>query len=135
MIQSFTHLAVFGAALFLLFPACDTAPPCPELAGQWTTREGQDIVFRPDGRALWLTRFGSLYDTVRLSYRLDCASKPPALDLLDFQSGPHVGKTLFGILEWQSDSSFRLRYEPGQHPGARPRTFDPDQTLKFFRTE
>lgn len=135
MIQSFTLLVALSAAAFLILPACETAPPCPELAGRWTTREGQDFVFQPDSQALWLTRFGSLYDTVRLIYRLNCAQQPPALDLKKFQSGPYVGKTLFGILEWQSDTSFRLRYEPGEQPGARPRAFDPEQTLKFFRAE
>lgn len=135
MIQNFTHLAVACTAFLLLLPACVGKPPCYELNGQWTTREGQDLVFMPGGDALWLTRFGSLFDTVRLRYRLDCSQAPASLDLTDFQSGPHKGKTLFGILEWPSDSSFRLRYEPGLLSSVRPQAFDPEQTLKFYRKQ
>lgn len=135
MNQLFTHFSIFCAALFFLFPSCTFDSPCRELTGRWTTREGQDIVFQAGGTALWLTSFGSQFDTVRLHFLLNCKKAPAAIDLSDFENGPHKGQTLYGILEWQSDSSFRLRYEPGARPEARPKAFEPEQTLKFFRKE
>ena len=135
MIQGFTHFLVLSTALLLVFPSCTLDPPCRELTGRWTTREGQDLIFQAGGTALWLTSFGSQFDTVRMMFKLDCKKEPATLDLSDFQSGPHAGKTLFGILEWQSDTSFRLRYESGTRAEVRPKAFEPEQTLKFFRVE
>lgn len=135
MIQSFTHFTVLCTALFLMFNSCTFDPPCRELTGRWTTREGQDLLFQAGGTALWLTSFGSQFDTVRMLFKLDCKKAPAELDLSDIQSGPYAGKTLFAILEWQSDTSFRMRYETGTRPEVRPKAFEPDQTLKFYRTE
>jgi hypothetical protein len=36
-------------------------------------------------------------------------------------------------MEMLTDSSFRLRYEPGADPSVRPAAFDADQTYKFYR--
>lgn len=121
------YLLFFSIPLFC--GAC--LSDCRELTGRWTTYEGQDLVFGPDGNALWLTKFGSQYDTVRMRFKSDCDARPITLDLLDFQNGPHVGKSLFGILDWNSDSSFRFRYEVGSQPTVRPQAFDVDQTQKF----
>ena len=117
--------------LFLFFSACRSASDCRELPGHWTTHEGQELVFAPDGSALWLTKFGSQYDTVRMRFQFDCAARPITLDLSDFKNGPHTGKSLFGILDWSSDSSFRFRYEVGSQPAVRPREFDAEQTQKY----
>jgi len=68
-----------------------------------------------------------------MEYRYDCSKRPVELDLFGFQSGPLTGKTLFGVLEWSSDTSFRFNAEPGTDAVARPQTFESDQTLKFFR--
>lgn len=135
MIQNFTHVCIFLLTAPLLFSACGLGPECRDLNGRWSTREGQDIIFDPSGEALWLTSFGSRFDTVRLRYQLDCKRAPATLDLSDFQQGPHKGKTLYGILEWQSDTSFRLRYEPGLQPEVRPKAFDPEQTVNYFRVK
>ncbi|MCY7327276.1 MAG: hypothetical protein LH618_01865 [Saprospiraceae bacterium] len=115
----------------VLFTACVSTSNCRELTGRWTTYEGQDLVFEPNGNALWLTKFGSQYDTVRMRFQYDCAAKPITLDLSDFQNGPHTGKLLFGIFDWSSDSSFRFRYEVGSQPTVRPQDFDMEQTQKF----
>ena len=128
-------LAPAAAGLFCLFQSCNTSGQCRDLSGHWTTQEGQDLIFLHDGKALWLTRFGSRFDTNRMEYHLECNANLITLDLSNFQTGPHTGKTLFGILEWSSDTSFRLRYEPGLSPEVRPTEFDNDQAVKFVRTE
>jgi len=127
-------MQIFYPLFFLmpvLFTACVSTSNCRELTGRWTTYEGQDLVFEPNGNALWLTKFGSQYDTVRMRFQYDCAAKPITLDLSDFQNGPHTGKSLFGIFDWSSDSSFRFRYEVGSQPTVRPQDFDMEQTQKF----
>lgn len=126
-------LAPAAAGLASLFLACGTGTKCRDLSGHWTTQEGQDLVFLPEGKALWLTRFGSRYDTNQLEYRLDCTASLVSIDLHNFRSGPHSGITLFGILEWSSDTSFRLRYEPGTQPDVRPAAFDNEQVIQFVR--
>ena len=125
---------VLSGALALAFCSCNSASNCKELLGRWTTREGQDFIFKSGGKALWLFQFGSSFDTAFLDYRLDCSKKPAALDLSNFKSGPHLGKTLFAIIEWTSDSTFRLRYEVGSTPEVRPEGFDNEQSMKFFKT-
>jgi hypothetical protein len=132
MNQLYTWAALAGIAFFFIF-ACHTGPACQELTGRWTNHEGQDFVFQPGGQALWLIKFGSSFDTARFSYKLDCSHDPATLDLDHFQGGAHAGKALFAIIEWSSDSSFRLRYEAGSAPDVRPTAFDSDQTLKFFK--
>lgn len=132
MNQLFTRLAlVAGASIF--FCRCTTPPDCFELSGHWTNREGQVLVFQPDGAALWLIRFGSRYDTFPIRYRYDCSQKPVKLDLSDFRSGPLTGKTLFGILEWAGDSVFRFEAEPGSNPEVRPEKFNVEQSERYFK--
>jgi len=131
MNQLFTTLA-FPGAMTLLLLACNPSPNCQQLNGRWSNREGQDFVFQPDGKALWLVKFGSNFDTAQFEYQIDCKKSPMAMDLKNFKVGPHVGKTLFGIIEWSSDSSFRLRYEAGIQAAERPKTFDDEQTQQFF---
>lgn len=124
--------ALAAIALLALFSSAGCGSPCPELSGKWSTREGQSIFFKKSGNALWLTRFGSQVDTVPMAFRYDCAKQPVELDLFQFRTGPLVGKTLFGILEWTSDTTFRFNAEAGTDPSLRPKTFESDQTLKFF---
>lgn len=116
---------------FLALQGC-TGSDCRDISGRWSNREGQTFEFRPDGKALWLVRFGSQVDSVQMEYQYNCKTRPAQLDLTGFQSGPLTGKTLFGILEWNSDSSFRFDAEAGAGPEVRPATFDSDQTQKFF---
>lgn len=124
---------LFPALLVLLFLHSCTDPACQDISGRWSNREGQTFVFQPDGKALWLVRFGSQVDSVQMEYRYNCKTQPAELDFTGFSSGPLTGKTLFGILEWNSDSSFRFDAEAGGSPEVRPATFDSDQTQKFFQ--
>ncbi|MFN0034023.1 MAG: hypothetical protein ACKVUS_03085 [Saprospiraceae bacterium] len=132
MNQLFTHLA-FLSGLATLFLFCKTERNCRELLGRWTNREGQTLSFEPEGKALWLVKFGSQFDTFPISYRYDCTQKTATLDLMGFQSGPLVGKTLFGIIEWSSDSVFRFGAEPGVSVEARPTDFSAERTERYFR--
>lgn len=117
------------AALYACRPAGNT--PCRAPEGAWINPDGFQFVFLPENNMLWLTQFGTQYDTVHLRYTLDCGTAPAGLDLSNFDAGPHRGKTLYGIMEWTSDSSFRFRYEQD----ARPAVFDSDQTMRFVRRD
>jgi uncharacterized protein (TIGR03067 family) len=125
----YPFLVLFTVQIFIF---CSRKVTCHELSGRWTTQEGHEFVFLQDGKALWLTRFGSQFDTVPFNYHLDCRPEPATIDLNDFQNGPYSGKTLLGIFEWTSDTSFRLRYESGTAEEMRPKEFDNDATMKFF---
>lgn len=132
MNQLFTPLALFtGLATLFLF--CKTENNCRELTGRWTNREGQVFAFEPEGKALWLIKFGSQFDSFPINYRYDCTHKTVTLDLMNFQKGPLAGKTLFGIIEWNSDSVFRFDAEPGTSEDARPATFNAEQAQRYFR--
>ncbi|MFN0015160.1 MAG: hypothetical protein ACKVU2_11490 [Saprospiraceae bacterium] len=130
-----THSSAALAALAFLalfsFGAC-TAKDCIDPVGRWSTREGQSIVFQKKGKALWLTRFGSKIDTTPMAFRYDCGSEPATLDFFGFRAGSLVGKTLFGIVEWNSDTTFRYNADAGTNPYIRPTTFESEQTMKFF---
>jgi len=132
MRQLFTQIMVY-TGFATLFLSCKTEPNCHEIIGRWTNREGKMLYFKPDGQALWLTKFGSQYDTFFVKYHLDCTLKQPTLDLLDFHAGPLEGKTLFGIIEWSNDSVFRFEAEPGTSPEARPIQFNAQQIERFYR--
>lgn len=131
MNQLFTHFALFTGLSLLL--SCQPGNPCHELSGRWTNREGQVLRFSPNGKALWLIKFGSQYDTFPISYAYNCKEKIPTLDLSGFQSGPLAGKTLYGIIEWSSDSVFRFDAEPGTTPEARPAEFNSEHSERYFR--
>ncbi len=132
MNQLFTRLALLTGLAFL-FLFCKTEQNCRELTGRWTNREGQILSFEPGGKALWLVKFGSQFDSFPIQYRYDCSQKTPTLDLLNFQSGPLMGKTLFGIVEWSSDSVFRFDSEPGTSSEVRPAKFNSEHSERYFR--
>jgi hypothetical protein len=131
MNQLYTTVALTGA-IFLFLGACQFQDKCPEITGHFTNREGQDLVFQPGGKALWLVRFGSTYDTSKMQYQLDCKQNPISLNLNAFEQGPFVNKTLLGIIEWSSDTSFRFRYEAGTDDTERPHLFDGESTQEYF---
>ncbi len=132
MRQSITHLAlIIGVAILLTF--CKTENNCHEITGRWTNREGKILAFQPDGKALWLVKFGSQFDTFAIHYHYDCTQKTTTLDLSDFKSGPLAGKTLFGIVEWSSDSVFRFDSEPGTSAEVRPPAFDNEHVERYFK--
>ena len=131
MSRFFTHLhAAVLLAAPLLIVSC-TGRICHELTGHWTTGDGQEMVFQLDGKAMWLTRFGSQYDTVLFEYALDCNPDPATVELTKFRTGPFSGKSLYGILEWTSDTTFRIQYEAGMSADVRPEKFDGEETVRF----
>lgn len=132
MNQLFTQLALLGGVASFII-CCTSAPDCYELSGRWTNREGQVLVFQPEGKALWLIKFGSRFDTSTIQYDYNCKQKPATLDLSGFQSGPLTGKTLYGILEWANDTAFRFDAEAGGSEEVRPKTFNAEQTERYYR--
>jgi len=132
MNQLFTHLALFsGFATLFLF--CKSENNCRELTGRWTNQEGQVFSFDPDGKALWLVKFGSQFDSFPIRYNYDCKQKIATLDLTEFKAGPLTGKTLFGIIEWANDSVFRFDAEAGTSSDARPVKFNAEHAERFFK--
>jgi hypothetical protein len=118
--------------LLLLF-ACCNEENCRDIYGNWNDREGHAFVFKNDGTALWLNKFGQMVDTIDFVFSINCKTSPASIDFKDFDNGPFAGKTLFGIIEWSADSVFRICYEVGHQQDIRPKQFDSEQTMKFFR--
>ncbi len=129
---SFLLPLLTAVALAIGWLSCRTNV-CPPFEGVWQTEEGHTWVFEGENRLLWITRFGSVTDTMHLAYRYDCSRIPATLDLIDFDSGPWQGKTLYGIVEQGSDTTFRFCAAAGTAPSARPEVFDPTETVRFFR--
>jgi hypothetical protein len=115
--------------------SCQYTTPCRSMNGTWTNKEGQDLIFLTADSALWLTRFGSTTDTIGFMYHMICKNQPALIEWTRFTNGPYSGKTLYGILEWLSDTSFRVRYEPGIQEQVRPAEFDNQQTIRFVRKQ
>ena len=132
MIKKTTIFSLVIGALFFLF-SCQNGSPCRQITGTWSDRDGHNFVFQSNGKALWLNKFGQLIDTVTCVFVLNCQAKPATLDFKDFDNGPFVGKTMYGILEWSGDSLFRYCYGLGTSPDYRPKQFDPALTMKFYR--
>ena len=136
--QGFKKYAAINLLLayivFAGFWSCKRTNTC-KLNDRWSSKEGQDFIFIPDGKAYWLTKFGSQYDTLAFQYSLDCRKKPWAVDFKNFAAGPYAGKTLYGIIEWSSATTLRLRYEPGTLPDLRPTVSDPEQPMVLYRTK
>ena len=126
----FPAISLLLAAIWMC--ACGDGD-CRIPRGRWTNREGQVLIFNPEGRGLWLTRFGSAYDTVGMHYRLDCSTEPMYIDMDGFKGAMYEGKQLYGIMEWSSDTSFRMLYEIGTNSSDRPSTFESDLTQKFYK--
>ena len=126
-------LLFLNLGFFLGLCQCTGKSDCGQLVGSWSNGEGQEWIFTPKGEALLITRFGSKSDTDLCNFQLRCNNKPAILDLNNCKSGPYSGKSVFCIIDWTSDSTFRLRYEAGTQPDVRPTAFDPEQTVQFVR--
>jgi hypothetical protein len=124
-------IRALGALVLLITGACSGGDDCRSIAGHWSNGEGQEFVLQPDGHALWLVRFGSTFDTVRMQYVFDCKKQPATLDLSNIQRGPYSGRTLYGIAEWTTDSTLRFRYETGADVSERPTLFDAESTQEW----
>lgn len=126
MVKNLWGIAGLPAMIFLL-QACEPKQDCKPPVGHWTDNEGREMVFQEDGKALWLTRFGSQYDTLAFTYKSDCTVTPAALEMQGFTTGPYTGKTLFAIFEWSSDTTFRMQFDDVE----RPAIFDSQRASKF----
>ncbi len=127
------HFVLCFSVSLTFIGACNFNRPCHPPVGQWVYDDGHILVFNESGKGLWIDRFGTQSDTVPFEFRLDCKGDLPAFDLINFSSGPYRGKSLFGILDWQSDTSFRLRAEVGDHASIRPVDFDDETTERFVK--
>ncbi len=123
---------IFFALVLSVFASCESQT-CHDLAGNWTNREGQTLVFQSGDKALWLLKFGSQTDSFSITYRYDCTKSPAEIDFTGFQAGPLVGKSLFGILEWKNDTSFRVDFESGTSADVRPTDFNSEQAQTFAK--
>jgi hypothetical protein len=130
--RTFWTLSTPHILLIFLGLGCEDKVKCRLPLGSWAA-EGQELVFLPDGKGLWITTFGRIGDTVAFEFRSNCRAKLPTLDLVSLSGGPLMGKNLLGIMDWQSDSSFRWRYETGDSEEVRPKAFDLEHTTKFLK--
>lgn len=121
-------IAIF--AMTALLWACDTKQECKPPLGRWSDREGREWAFDADGRALWLTKFGSQYDTQTCSYKLDCSKIPATLIMENFDSGPFTGSTIQAIYEWSNDSTLRFQYDDA----GKELVFDKENAIKLYHT-
>lgn len=117
------------AALALTCVACRQEKPCTPPLGRWTDREGREWQFLQDGRAMWLTRFGSQYDTSWCAYELRCDLQPATLEMRGFTSGPFREAQVFAIFEWSNDSTLRFQYEKDNRPGI----FSSEKAVKLYQ--
>jgi hypothetical protein len=115
------------------FISCTTTKKLTQkdLVGAWDNKNGQILVFHPSKQALWVFYSEAKRDTFNITYRTDFLKEPKYLDLTDFKTGPLKGGTLYGIVEFEKDHSFRFDCEPSQKN--RPMTFASRQTQRYYR--
>lgn len=136
-----TKLQHFPTSLFqlsilafcLLSLAACQEQTCNDITGRWTNREGRTFIVEPDGQARWLVRFGSKVETFMVTSHYDCTKDPITLDFSGFTWGPIQGKTLYAIMEWKSDTSFRFQSEPGYTPSVRPAAFSDELSVTYYK--
>lgn len=119
------------AILAVIFGLLSCNQPENKLLGVWDNRNGQIIEFKSNGKALWIFYTETTKDTFEISYKFDRLATPNQLDLTDFKVGPLTGKTLYGIIEFQGNHSFRFDCEPSVSD--RPKTFNPIQTQSYYK--
>lgn len=118
-----------GGIAAILLIQCGTAEDCRAPVGKWSDQQGRSWIFEPDGKALWITRFGSQSDTQSCSYKLDCERSPALLVMENFDAGPFTGRSVLAIFEWSNDSTLRFQYGDGSAIDA----FDVELAAKLIR--
>jgi hypothetical protein len=127
--------------LVLLLGGCGEAAH-PSLEGTWVGEDAegsrQTLIFRDDNTATWKIESSQFTGSFDIDYTFDASTTPHHLDLSGFDTGPLAGRTLYGIMAFDGDESFRLDVEPGEtgEDGAvaRPLVFG-DQTVVYTKTE
>lgn len=99
--------------------------------GQWDNKKGQLLSLHPDGSAWWIFYSDTKRDSFAVRYVTDFTKKPYHFDLTDFKKGPLMGKTLFGIVEFTDENSFKFDCEPVKEN--RPKDFSSSQTQTYYR--
>lgn len=105
--------------------------PDKKILGSWDNKNGQILSFENEGKALWIFYTDTKKDTFEISYKIDYSITPNQLDLTDFKVGPLKGNTLYGIVEFQDNNTFRFDCEPSALN--RPKTFNPTQTQVYYK--
>ena len=81
-------------------------------------------------------QYPGLTEEMKLLYRFDPTADPPQFDLSGFLSEAMQGRTLYGIIEFESEDKFRWEANPGaagsNGAGIRPNRFDGLRT-KIYR--
>lgn len=127
--------------LVLLLGGCGEAAH-PSLEGTWVGEDAegsrQTLIFRDDNTATWKIESSQFTGSFDIDYTFDASTTPHHLDLSGFDTGPLAGRTLYGIMAFDGDESFRLDVEPGEigedGAAARPLVFG-DQTVVYTKTE
>ncbi len=102
-----------------------------KLLGSWDNKNGQIIEFKSGSKALWIFYDETASDTFEIDYKFNHSTVPNQLDLTNFKVGPLTGKTLYGIIEFQGNDTFRFDCEPSSIN--RPQTFDSKQTQTYYK--
>jgi hypothetical protein len=96
------------------------------------------LIFRDDNTATWKIESVNFTGSFDIQYTFDASTTPYRLDLTGFGTGPLEGLTLYGIIAFDGDESFRLEVEPGEVGGAgeevRPAAFS-EQTVIYTKAE
>lgn len=116
-----------------IFGLLSCKSPNKILLGSWDNKNGQILEFKENGEAFWIFYTESEKGTFAINYKFDPLALPKQLDLTDFKIGPLKGKTLYGIIEFQNENSFRFDCEPSA--SNRPETFSPTQTQTYYRKQ
>jgi len=109
-----------------------------KLLGEWSGVDAHDnhqtFIFNADNTVTWIIAAAG---TLNVDYRFDSDTSPYQLDLLGFNTPPLENKTLFGIIEFMGNNSFRFDCEAGQSDQNgekfRPASFTKD-TVTYTRT-
>ena len=135
------HRPVIVLLLAMLLGGCSEAAH-PSLEGTWVGEDAegsrQVLIFRDDNTATWKIESAQFTGSFDIEYSFDASTTPYHLDLTGFGNGPLTGQTLYGIIAFDGDESFRLDVEPGAADGdgedVRPTTFS-EQTIVYTKTE
>lgn len=101
------------------------------LVGQWDNKKGQLLSLHADGTAWWIFYSDTKRDSFAVRYVTDLTQKPHHFDLTNFKKGPLTGKTLFGIIEFVEEDTFKFDCELVKEN--RPKDFSSSQTQTYYR--
>jgi hypothetical protein len=99
-------------------PAASPSPTTPSITGDWISNLSGggtlSLSFKADGTLLWVVA-GAQNGSALGKYRIEPSTKPPSMELFDFDEGDLKGVTLRGIFELQNDGRLKLDFVEKQH--------------------